>query len=100
MDKIWDRKSFEVGGHWQLWRGFQTNDHVEPTKKSNAKKNWKQCKPKPYKTAIQSRIMITYCIDMCIVVIYTKVMISLARSLAKSSVMKQDSPFNATPASY
>ena len=20
-DKIWDRKSFEVGGHWPLWRG-------------------------------------------------------------------------------
>ena len=21
MDKIWDRKSFEVGGHWPSWRG-------------------------------------------------------------------------------
>jgi len=21
MDKIWDRKFFEVGGHWPLWRG-------------------------------------------------------------------------------
>jgi len=21
MDKIWDRKSFEVGGHWPLWWG-------------------------------------------------------------------------------
>ena len=21
MDKIWDRKSFEVAGHWPLWRG-------------------------------------------------------------------------------
>ena len=21
MDKIWDRKSFEVRGHWPLWRG-------------------------------------------------------------------------------
>ena len=19
MDKIWDRKSFEVGGHWPMW---------------------------------------------------------------------------------
>ena len=19
MDKIWDRKSFKVGGHWPLW---------------------------------------------------------------------------------
>jgi len=32
MDKIWDRKSFEVGGHWLLWRGWKTNDHAEPTK--------------------------------------------------------------------
>jgi len=23
MDKIWDRKSFEVGGHWPLWRGWK-----------------------------------------------------------------------------
>jgi len=21
MDKIWDKKSFEVGGQWPLWRG-------------------------------------------------------------------------------
>jgi len=21
MDKIWDRKSLEVGGHWPLWSG-------------------------------------------------------------------------------
>jgi len=21
MDKSWDRKSFEVGGHWPLWQG-------------------------------------------------------------------------------
>jgi len=21
MDTIWNRKSFEVGGHWPLWRG-------------------------------------------------------------------------------
>jgi len=25
MDKVWDRKSFKVGGHWP-------NDHAEPTK--------------------------------------------------------------------
>jgi len=23
MDKIWDRESFEVGGHWPLWRGWK-----------------------------------------------------------------------------
>jgi len=28
MDKIWDRKSIEVGGHWLLWRGEKTNDHA------------------------------------------------------------------------
>ena len=33
MDKIWDKISFEVGGHWPLWRGgINTNDHAEPTK--------------------------------------------------------------------
>ena len=29
MDKIWDRKSFGVGGHWSLWRVEKTNDHAE-----------------------------------------------------------------------
>jgi len=23
MDKIWDRKSFEVGGHYPLWRRWK-----------------------------------------------------------------------------
>jgi len=23
MEKIWDRKSFEVRGHWQFWRGWK-----------------------------------------------------------------------------
>ena len=32
MDKIWDKKSFEVGGHWPLLRDEKTNDHAEPTK--------------------------------------------------------------------
>ena len=33
MDQIWDRKSFEVEGHWQLWWGDEKqNDHAEPTK--------------------------------------------------------------------
>ena len=33
MDKIWDRKSFEIGSHWLLCRGGdekKTNDHAEP----------------------------------------------------------------------
>ena len=30
MDKIWDRKSFEVGGHWPGIK--KPNDHAEPTK--------------------------------------------------------------------
>jgi len=33
MDKIWYRKSFEVGDYWPLWRSWKkTNDHAEPTK--------------------------------------------------------------------
>jgi len=23
MDTIWDRKSFEIGGHWPLWRRWK-----------------------------------------------------------------------------
>jgi len=33
MDKIWDRKSFEVGGHWPLWRGWK-NEWPRRTGKS------------------------------------------------------------------
>ena len=32
MDKIWDRKSFEVGGHCRCCGDVKTNDHAEPTK--------------------------------------------------------------------
>ena len=33
MDKIWDRKSFEVVGHWPIVVGMKkTNDYTEPTK--------------------------------------------------------------------
>ena len=39
MDKIWDIKSFEVGGHWPLWRDKKPNDHAEPTKSRTLKKN-------------------------------------------------------------
>ena len=46
MDKIWDRKSFEVGSHWPLWRGLKkTNNHAEPTKVERLKniKNKNKC---------------------------------------------------------
>ena len=32
MDKIWDRKSCEVGGHAVVAGMKKTNDHAEPTK--------------------------------------------------------------------
>ena len=33
LDKIWDRKSFEVGGHLAVVAGMKKqNDHEEPTK--------------------------------------------------------------------
>ena len=38
MDKIWDRKSFEVGGHWPLWRGSKNRMTKQNRQKSNAKK--------------------------------------------------------------
>ena len=46
MDKIWDRKSFEVGSHWPLWRGLKNpNNHAEPTKVESLKniKNENKC---------------------------------------------------------
>ena len=41
MDKIWDGKSFEVGGHWLLWRGWKNRRITQNRHKSNAKKNKK-----------------------------------------------------------
>ena len=41
MDKIWDRNSFEVGGHWPLWRGGKKRMTTQNRQKSNAKKNRK-----------------------------------------------------------
>ena len=38
MDNIWDRKSFEVGGHWPLWRGLKKRMTTQNRQQSNAKK--------------------------------------------------------------
>ena len=45
MDKIWDRKSFEVGGHWPLWRGWKKRMTTQKRQKSNAKNKdlWEKC---------------------------------------------------------
>jgi len=45
MGKIWDRKSFEVGGHWPLWRRWKNRMITQNRQKSNAKKttNLSQC---------------------------------------------------------
>ena len=45
MDKIWDRKSFEVRGHWPLWRGRKNRMTTQNRQKSNAKKNIKYWVP-------------------------------------------------------
>ena len=51
MVTIWDRKSFEDGGHWPLWRGGKkTIAHSEPTKVEHKKnKNKKQLGPNELK---------------------------------------------------
>jgi len=36
MDTIWDRKSFEVGLHWPLWRGWKPRMTTQKRQKSNA----------------------------------------------------------------
>ena len=38
MDKIWDRKSFKVGGHRPLWRGWKNQMIMQNQQKSYAKK--------------------------------------------------------------
>ena len=38
MDKIWDRKSIEVGGHWPLWWGLKNRMTAQNRQKSNATK--------------------------------------------------------------
>ena len=42
MDKIWDKNSFEVGGHWPLWRGWKNRMTMQNRPKSNAKKQQKK----------------------------------------------------------
>jgi len=34
MDTIWDRKCFEVGGHWPLWRWWKNTEWTRWTHKS------------------------------------------------------------------
>ena len=42
MDKMWDRKSFEVGRHWPLWRGGKKQMTTQNQQKVNAKKKKKK----------------------------------------------------------
>jgi len=49
MDKIWDKKSFEIGGHWPLWWGWKNEWPRRTDKKSNAKNKMKyKISPKPH----------------------------------------------------
>ena len=41
MNKIWDIKSFEVGGHWPLWRRGKKRMTTQNRQKSNAKQDKK-----------------------------------------------------------
>jgi len=36
MDKIWDRKSFEVRGPWPLWRGWKKQMTTQNRQNLNA----------------------------------------------------------------
>jgi len=36
MDKIWNRKSLEVGDHWPLWRGWKPRMTTHNRQKANA----------------------------------------------------------------
>jgi len=42
MDKIWDGKSFEVGGHWPLWRRWKHRLTTQNRRNRTLKKNKKK----------------------------------------------------------
>ena len=42
MDKIWDRKSYKVGGHWPLWRGWKYGRPRKPDKGRTLEKHKKK----------------------------------------------------------
>ena len=42
MYKIWDRKSFEVGGHWPLWWDEKTERPRRTDKSGTLKKVYKK----------------------------------------------------------
>ena len=44
MDKIRDRKTLEVGGHWPLWRGWKKRMTTQNRQKSNVEKREKNVK--------------------------------------------------------
>jgi len=52
MDKIWDNKSFKVGGYWPLWRGRKTK-WLRRTVKS-----WTLKKEKKSKTEIPNEFLL------------------------------------------
>ena len=43
MDKLWDKKSVEVGGYWPLWRGWKTKWPRRTDKSRTLKKHTKIC---------------------------------------------------------
>ena len=45
MDQIWDRKSFEVGGHWPSWRIWKKRMTTQNRQKWNAEKTTTKKQP-------------------------------------------------------
>jgi len=67
MDNIWDRKSFEVGGHCPLWREWKKRMTKQNRQKSNAKKqktkpkqNWSWNSTHSLKTNDFSRVFLSW----------------------------------------
>jgi len=64
MDKIWDRKSFQVRGHWPLWRGWKKRMTTQNRQKSNAKKKKKKRKKPPGQHTKETK-QCPLCIHLC-----------------------------------
>ena len=53
MDNIWDRKSFEVGGHCPLWREWKKR----MTKQNRQSRTLKNKKQNPNKTGLEIQLI-------------------------------------------